>query len=308
MESNKIENINLQILGEIGKYNTLPIEYLVEISKKLQTLLQTIAKVSITDTSTIDLNNFKIELSGFFAGSAVPQFSFTNRVQTTISDVSLQREVVKGKFEQLLKITNEGEYDEIKSIYPDGYRRNAIVEDLYEFTTSFGNSPVNVVNVLKDGNSTKIIPLYPVKKFNKEAKERLKVNMIENKELEIHEDISFRKVKTTVKNGHKNTKTLEEYSNKRASLSYSPDVIVCENTTYELSCPLRCLLEKEDEYFVITCELLDIVGTGLTIDDAEESFGQEFDYIYKRYNQLSNDNLIKRLQAIKTIINIIVKP
>lgn len=83
-------------------------------------MLQTIAKVSITDTSTIDLNNFKIELSGFFAGSAVPQFSFTNRVQTTISDVSLQREVIKGKFEQLLKITNEGEYDEIKSIYPDG--------------------------------------------------------------------------------------------------------------------------------------------------------------------------------------------
>lgn len=307
MENKITENINLQISGEIGKYNTLPIDYLVEISKRLQSLLQTIAKVSISETSTIDLNNFKIELSGFSAGSAIPQFSFTNRIQTTVNDVSQQRQVVKEKLEKLLEIADTGEYENIKYLYPDGFRRNAIVEDFFCFTSSFGNSPVNIVNISKQNGETKIIPLFRIRKFNIESKERLKVNVIENKEPEIYEDIVVRKVKTITKNGHKNAKILEEYSDKKVSLSYAPNIIVCGENTYELTCPLRCLLEKDEDCYMITCELLDIVGTGLSIDEAEESFAQEFNYIYERYNQLNNNKLTKRLQAIKTILNIIVK-
>ena len=307
MQDKIIETINLQISGEIGKFNTLPIDYLVEISKKLQTLLQTIAKLNITETSTIDLNNFKIELSGFSAGSAVPQYSFTQRIQTNTSDVFEQRQVVKHKFEQLLEIADRGEYESIKGLYPDGYRRNAIVEDFYGFTTSFGNSPVNVVNIVRQGNETKILPLYKIRKFNKESKDKLKVNVIENKEPEIFEDISLRKVKTTTTNGHKRSQILEEYSDKKATMCYAPDIIVCNESVYELTSPLRCLLEKEDDYYVITCELLDIVGTGLSIDEAEESFSQEFDYIYQRYNELGDEKLTKRINAIKTILNLIVK-
>ena len=307
MENKITENINLQIGGEIGKHNTLPIEYLVEISKRLQNLLQTIAKVSISETSTIDLNNFKIELSGFSVGSAVPQFSFTKRIQTTVNDVSQQREVVREKLEKLLEIADKGEYDNIRYLYPDGFRRNAIVDDFFGFTSSFGSSPVNIVNISKQNGETKIVLLFKIRKFNKEIKERLKVNVIENREPEIYEDIVYRKVKTTTKNGHKNAKILEEYSDKKASLSYAPNIIVCGENVYELNYPLRCLLEKDEECYMITCEMLDIFGTGLSIDEAEESFAQEFDYIHERYNQLSNDKLTKRLQAIKTILNIIIK-
>lgn len=310
MNSKITDSINLQISGEIGKYNTLPIDYLVEISKTLQNLLQTIAKVNISETSTIDLNNFKIELSGFSAGSAIPQFEFTNRIQTTINDVSEQRKVVKEKFTELLRIADGGEYTNIKKLYPDGFRRNAIVEGFYAFTSSFGNSPVNVVNISKEKNGqTKVVPLYKVKKFNKDSKDKLMVKLIENKEPEIYEDVSIKRIRTTIKDGKKvGTKILEEYSDKKASLSFSPDVIVCGDSIYELVCPLRCLLEKEDDYFIINCELLDIVGTGQTIDEAEESLSQEFDYIYKRYNELNNEKLTKRLQAIKTILNLLVKP
>lgn len=302
-----IDNISLQIGGEIGKFNTLPIDYLIEISKRLQNLLQTIAKLSITETSTIDLNNFKIELSGFFAGSAVPQFAFTNRLQHTLNDVSQQRKLVKQNFQKLLEIADTGEYENIKKLYPDGYRRNAITEDLYSFASSFGSSPVSVVDVLKQKNGINIVPLYRIKKFSKEAKERLKVNVIENKSPEIYEDITIKKVKTTTRDGHRKSKTLEEYSDKKASLAYSPENIVCGDIVYELNFPLRCLLEKEDDYSIINCELLDIVGTGQNIEEAEESFSQEFDYIYQRYNSLNNEKLTKRLQAIKTIINFIVK-
>jgi hypothetical protein len=181
------------------------------------------------------------------------------------------------------------------------------VDSLYGFTKSFGSAPVSIVDIETKNNEKQIVPLYKVRKLNKESKEALTVQIIENKEPEVYEDISIRKVKTVVKNGAKSTKTLEEYSDKKASLSYAPSIIVHEDNIYELTSPLRCLLEKEDDYHVITCELLDIVGTGMTIDEAEISFSQEFDFIYNRYNQLDDDKLTKRLQAIKTILNIIVK-
>lgn len=306
---NKInENINLQISGEIGQYNSLPIDYLVDISKKLQTLLQTIAKLNVSEFDTINLDNFKIELSGFKTGSAVPQYSFTNRIQNTLNDVSIQRALVKDKFEELLEVADSGQYEQIKKLYPDGFRRNEIVDDLYNFTSSFGDSPVKIVNIFKEGIETKIVPIYNIKKFKKEQRDQLKVNLIENNTVSIAENISYKKVKTITKtNGHKSSKTLEEYSIKNAGLSYSPEVIICEGRVYELTCPLRCLLEKEDDFYTIVCELLDIVGTGLSIEEATESFAQDFDYIYKRYNQISNDNLSTRLQTIKTIINLIVK-
>jgi len=97
----------------------------------------------------------------------------------------------------------------------------------------------------------------------------------------------------------------ETYSNKQASLA--PEVIVSKTHTYTLFGPLRCLLEKEDDYHVMSCEILDLVGTGSTIEEAEQSFAEEFEYIYIRYNALLDDELTKRLQSIKTILNALVK-
>ena len=302
------DKINIQIGGEIGKFNSLPVDYLVEIAKNLQNLLQTIARVSVSDGDTIDLNNFKVELVGFTAGSAIPSFAFTNRIQPTLGiGIQKQRTTVSHKFEELMGVSEKGDFNKIKDIYPEGYRRNEIIDSLYGFTKSFGTAPVNIVEIGTKNDRNEIVPLYKVQKFNKEAKDALAVQIIENKDPEIYEDISIRKVKTTVKNGIKNTKTLEEYSDKRASLSYAPSIVVYENTIYELTSPLRCLLEKEEDYYVITCELLDIVGCGPTIDEAEINFSQEFDYIYNRYNDLDNTKLTKRLSTIKIIINIIVK-
>lgn len=97
----------------------------------------------------------------------------------------------------------------------------------------------------------------------------------------------------------------EAYSDKQASLA--PDVIVSRTHTYTLFGPLRCLLEKEDDYHVISCEILDLVGTGSTIEEAKQSFADEFEYIYTRYNALPDEELTKRLQSIKTILNALVK-
>lgn len=90
------------------------------------------------------------------------------------------------------------------------------------------------------------------------------------------------------------------------TLDYVTQKIVCNNTTYNLNYPLRCLYAKEDDYYIIQSEILDIMGTGLTVEETISSFAQEFDFIYKRYNELPNEKLSKRLQAIKSILNYLV--
>lgn len=303
------ETINLQVSGEVGRYNSLPVDYLVEIAKNLQTFLQTLAKVNVSEGSTLDLNNFKIELTGFKAGSAVPQFSFTPRRKLTINgNVENQRELVRQKFDELVEASGKGDYEKVKVLYPDAYRRNEVVNELYDFVNSFGGSPVKVVNVSQKEGKDKIIPLYNIRPFAKEVRDRLVMTVVESKELETSKEISFKKVITTYKGDKKvNSKTIEEYSDKQASLSLALEVIVSKTHTYTLFSSLRCLLEKEDDYYVMSCEILDLVGTGSTIEEAELSFAEEFEHIYIRYNALPNEELTKRLQSIKTILNALVK-
>ena len=79
------------------------------------------------------------------------------------------------------------------------------------------------------------------------------------------------------------------------------------NKTYELNFPLRCPLEKEDDYWVIASDMLDIIGTGKTQLKAYENFSQEFDFIFNRYNELHDNQLFGRILNIKKLINLIVK-
>lgn len=68
------KGINLQIQGELGRFNTLPIDALVKIAEHLQTLINSIAVHGVDKGNVIDLSNFKLELSAFRTGSAVPEF------------------------------------------------------------------------------------------------------------------------------------------------------------------------------------------------------------------------------------------
>ena len=78
MQVDLTKGLNLRVEGEIGKFNTLPIEYLVKLVENLQKFLQDIAKHQLEVDGAIDLNNFKVELSGFKIGSAIPEFIFTH--------------------------------------------------------------------------------------------------------------------------------------------------------------------------------------------------------------------------------------
>ena len=53
--------------------------------------------------------------------------------------------------------------------------------------------------------------------------------------------------------------------------------------------------------------MIDITATGMTIDEVEQNFNEEFDYLYTRLNELDDSKLSKRLQNVKLAINLFIK-
>lgn len=96
-------------------------------------------------------------------------------------------------------------------------------------------------------------------------------------------------------------------SDSKHSLSYAREIIEINKRAYVLNFPLRCLLEKEDDHYVVKNESLDIYTVGKTIEAVEKNFDEEFDYLYQRLNSLEDKNLSDRFIEIKKFINYFVK-
>jgi hypothetical protein len=301
MENIVKKDISLKIEGELGKYKTIPIDSLVKIAESLQELILSIAKYDIPCDKTIDLNNFKLELSALEEGSVIPSFVFTPRVSPTIDSYEAQRAEVMRKFNHLMDVSDRGGYSELKAIYPEPNKRNAIVDSLYGFTSCFGNSPVSIYGA---GNNPTI---YRLKEFTREIKNDLVSDVIKP-DNEKTEELMVGSIKVTkTSNGKTRVKVQEVYSKQQRSLSYSPETISVNNKKYVLNYPLRCFFDKEDDYYIINNEQLDIIGTGLSQKDAEINFNEEFDYLYVRLNSLEDNQLSNRLLGIKFVLNNCVK-
>lgn len=296
----------IEIGGELGKYNSLPIDVLVKIAQDLQELILTLAKVDLPSSEPIDLNNFKIELTGFTKGSAVPKFAFTPRAENKTGIYwQIHRNAVNEKFEKLVEISNTGNYGKIAEIYPEPAKRNPIAEKLYSFVNGFGNAPVMFVEY--DEVNEKITPIYKIRRFKFSIKKELVTEIKGLVKSLVETDEAVGKIKISKRNGKTYRKIINTYSGKKFSLEYAPEVIVTELKKYILKYPLRCLFAKEDDYFIIQSEMLGIIGTGLSEDEAEISFAEEFEYMYHRLNSLNSKSLTYHNQLIKNIITQIVE-
>ena len=94
MNFNLEEGVYFQVNGEMGQYNSLPLDILTNLMKNLQDLLQNIALSKLSDAEAIDLNQFKVELCDFNGtAGAAPKIKFTPRfLQTAVStDFKKQR-------------------------------------------------------------------------------------------------------------------------------------------------------------------------------------------------------------------------
>lgn len=291
----------IEIGGELGKYNSLPIDVLVKLAQDLQELVFTLAKYDLPTNESIDLNNFKIELVGFTKGSAVPKFAYSPRSENkTGINWQLHRNTVNDKLEKLVEVSDEGDYGRIIELYPEPVKRNPIVENLYSFVNSFGTAPVSFVEY--DEVNEKITPIYKINRFKPAVKKELISEIKDVAEAVSETDEAVGKIKISKRDGKITRKIIDIYSGKKFSLEYAPDVIVTETKNYILKYPLRCLFEKKDDYYVIQSEMLGIIGTGLTEDDAEKSFTEEFDFIYNRLKTLDDDSLTNHNRLIKNIL------
>lgn len=296
----------IEIGGELGKYNTLPIDILVKIAQDLQELVFTLAKHDLPSEEAIDISNFKIELAGFKKGSAVPKFAYTPRTENKTGLFwQVHRNTVNEKFDKLIEISNTGDYGKLVELYPEPIKRNPIVENLYSFVNGFRSAPVNFVDY--DEVIEKTTPIYKINRFKPSVKKELISELKEITETEVESDEAVGKIKITKKAGKTQCRIIDYYSGKKFSLEYAPDVIVAGTIKYFLKHPLRCLFEKEDNYYIIQCEILGIIGTGLTEDETENSFAEEFDFVYKRLNSLDTASLTNHNLLIRNILIQIVE-
>lgn len=294
------KGISFKIEGELGKYQTLPIEALIKIAESFQNLILSIAKNDISSDTSIDYNNFKIELTNFTKSSSVPSFVFTPRIQHTTSDYKAQRNLINTKLVQLFEVADKGDYSKIKDYYPSSNSRNDIVENLYDFTNSFKGSPTTIFS--EDNLNLN----FKVKKFKSEVKKKLLTTVIDLIE-EKTEQSAIARVKITTKGKKSSNKIQEIISDKSHTIAYSPEIINVNEKQYILNFPLHCSLVKEDGFYIIKNELIDITATGLTNEEVETNFNEEFDFLFTRLNDLDNNKLSNRMQNIKLAINLFVK-
>ncbi len=295
----------IEIGGELGKYNSLPIDVLVKLAQDFQELVFTLARYDLPSTEPIDINNFIIELVGFTKGSAVPKFAYSPRLENKAGlNWQVHRNTVNEKFEKIIEVSNTGDYSKIIELYPEPFKRNPIVETLYSFVNSFGTAPVSFVEY--DEGNERITPIYKINRFKPAVKKELLMEIKEVTETVSETDEVVGKIKISKRGGKTFRKIIDTYSGKKFSLEYAPDVIVTDTRNYLLKYPLRCLFEKEDNYYIIQSEMLGIIGTGLTQDDAEKSFSEEFDFIYNRLKTLNDNSLTNNNRLIKDIINHII--
>jgi hypothetical protein len=249
----------------------------------------------------LNLDNFKIEIVDFKKGSAVPAFAYSQRAENMIGlDCTRHRVFVNERFEKIAEIANSGDYKKLIELYPEPYRRNPIVENVYDFVNDFRTSPVAFVKYNKLNDT--VTPIYKLQKFKAAAKKELMVEIKEAASSEQDSEEALAKIKILkTKKGTRN-QVIQTYP-KDYAMEYAPEVIVSESSKYYLTKPLRCMFQPEDNYYVIQCELPDLIGTGETKDEAEASFNEEFDYLYKKLNSLDDQKLSKHNQFIKTVIN-----
>jgi predicted RNase H-like HicB family nuclease len=311
MKLNLEEGIFIQIAGTIGQYNTLPIEILVKLMENMQSLFQNIAISCLDESQNIDLNQFKVELSDFRAGSAVPKLKFTPRFQQKLvaADFTAQRVVVTKELENLVTASADprklNEYLRVR--FKDVERRNNIVHLFHAFTNAAGNSPMAIVNMKTDGQ---VEPIYPIRRMTIGQRDALLVEIKQEEPIMEHE-MFYRKVQITRVNGKitGKSKILAEYMvNAATEIAYSFDRIKNGNNSYEFHDRLHCKVERDDDdNYIIKSEMLDTSGKGETEEEAAQNFEQAFDTLYNSFKELNDEALTERQLRIKQLLNLLIK-
>lgn len=286
--------IKIKIEGEIAKNQSLPIDFFVTLSKNLQNLISNIARYDVPSDKNIDLKNFKLDLVDFKKGSAIPVFQYSNDGEENLfTTIEEQREIVNTKLNNIFEISTNDKYEKLIEVYPEPEKRIAIVSELYNFVSNLKGNKATIS--FNDDKS------YRIKNFKKETKDYL-IPINSNEEDELKE-IQFAKVEVSKKNKKYKTKIIEMYDKRFKNIDYAPEYIETENYYYKFKFPLNCKIDKKDQTFTLENDTIGIYSFGRSEDEAEINFNEEFDYIFKRYNEIDDKNLTEDVKFIKLYLN-----
>lgn len=301
MEANILEGVYIRVGGEAGKTKGLSWHILEGMFGHLQDLIELLAKYELETNESPSLKDFEIEIFDFKPGSAIPAFRLVPKPQQElIPIIEKQKNVVAGRFDELMAYANESSYEKFfpKDALPEV--RYEIAEELYGFILSAENSPISIVRPI-NGNG-EYQEIYKIPKFNTEQSEYLlKPKKRRKREGEPEQILGL------IQRVGKRRTIVDLYENKDTILSIAPSQIVVEDKIYHLHTPLVCIVQKEEGNFIIENEMLDLYAAGETIDSAEHDLYKEFDESYQLLMSLSDEELSERLLRAKNMMKAYIK-
>lgn len=305
MKIDLAKGIGLEVGGELGKDNTISIDVLFKLVNSFQELIKSVAKHNISQSESIVLDNFKICLSGFEKHSAVPIVKFESSPQGTVHDLFGQRTEVTTQLEKILEVSDKGNYIKLRDLYPSAFSRNEIIEPLYQFANSTGNSPLSIVNF----NKKKISEQFKIRHFKSEIKTSLftKISDSEKGEKSIYSSVAKIDVVRAANGEIKNRKIKDVYEGDKFHPSFTTDTLVFGEKVFEFIKPLTFTTEKEDEIFSVKSDVFEISGCGDSVDEAEHDLAEELNFLYNSIMNIPDKELTQRLQSVKQAMKLFIK-
>lgn len=309
MSTENIQQINLdkELLLRIGSENDEPVvpwDILKSVGDKLEALIQTIAKFSSNPENLTNLNNYKLDFSGFYNGSPVPAFKLNSHPSLSLFNEDNARQAVILDFSRIMNMVDKGNYQAIADGYEQVIAKNEVIRKLYDFTNSAGDIPVTIVKREQE----KFLKVYSVRRLKKEVFDKLTVQEITNNQNEKEESTAVAKmIITKAESGKISRKIAESYDDKEAITSLKFDKISFFSKTYVFKFPILFQIYSEGQGTIIENEQLDLYASGETKTEAKIELHSQFDNSYRRLNELHDDQLNPKLLEVKKYLNSIIK-
>lgn len=309
MLTENIQQINLdtELLLRIGGENDEHVvswDILKNVGDKLEALIQIIAKYSNSTGSVPNLNNFKLDFSGFYNGSAIPAFKLNSHPSLSLFNEDNVKQAVISDFSKIMSRVDKGDYQAIVDDYNQTLAKNEVIKKIYDFTNSAGDTPVTIVK--RDNEN--FFKIYSVRRLNKEILDKLIVHETGSIQNEREESTAVAKM-VIIKDelGKISKKPSEIYNDKEAILSLKLDDISYLNRTYFFKFPILFQFYSEGQGTIIENEQLDLYASGKSMSDAKIDLYSQFNNSYIRFNELQDEQLNPKLLQVKQYLNSIVK-
>lgn len=293
----------MQIGGEIGKNNSLPLKYFAELAKNLQSVIDTLVECELPEEEGFDRSNFQLELTDFQPDGVIPGFSFTKQVQSVVGgDAMEQRVQISKSFENLISMADGGNYEQLNDIFPETATRKKVAKSFFGFVDSLKTPKVAFGDFdSKKGFKSK----FKVKKYNKETKQQILETKIEAAPIDT--EYVYGRIKLTTQNGKERKAIAEIFENEATKLSYVFEKIETSERNFDLASPIYCSLQKAEDSYAIESELLRLSAKGTSEAEAVQQFSTAFVDQFAKLENTKYGDLTEQERVVKTVLTVLVR-